>query len=551
MKSNKVILAFSTLMLGMGASTAVLAESSDLAQAAPTSDTAPATRPVKKRVAAAAAAPAKAPVTKTAPVMPQANSNPSDRAVIESLLARVKELEDQQNEMRQRTSSKFVKLEADTTTAVAAADASKKLSSLVASDGTLTIAGVTLYGTLDAGLTYQTHTAPPNNELTTGIVQSLVGKSSNHSYAGLQHSGLSATAIGLKGTEKLTDDLSAVFKVEMTFDPLTGTISDGPGSLVKQNGIALANQQSSGDSSRAGQPFNSAAYGGLSSKMLGTITFGRQKSITADQFGAYDPVPAQNFSPITYSGFAAGLGATGDLRRDNSVKYNYVYDNMFRINGFYTFGDGHDGVAVGYQGGVGFDYKGFSADVSYGQQNDAINFGSLSAAQVATSAPGTLSATVSDDSAYIITAKYKFDDFQIMGGYENITFKNPSHPLSIGYETVGGYVIGVVNNAAYNINRKQEVYWVGGRYQATPKLNLSAGWYHYEQNSYKGNGCSDSSAGSCSGQLDAYSFIAIYNLTKRFDVYGGAMYSAVANGLSNGYLNKNNVDPTVGMRFSF
>ena len=55
----------------------------------------------------------------------------------------------------------------------------------------------------------------------------------------------------------------------------------------------------------------------------------------------------------------------------------------------------------------------------------------------------------------------------------------------------------------------------------TAKLDLIGAYYRYDQNSFKGNGCSDTSAGSCSGQLWDVSAVADYRFNKRFDVYGG------------------------------
>ena len=64
-------------------------------------------------------------------------------------------------------------------------------------------------------------------------------------------------------------------------------------------------------------------------------------------------------------------------------------------------------------------------------------------------------------------------------------------------------------------------------------------------------GCTNNVSAACSGNLWAYSFAAVYRLTKRFDAYGGAMYSGVKNGLANGYINTSNIDPTIGVRYSF
>jgi predicted porin len=51
--------------------------------------------------------------------------------------------------------------------------------------------------------------------------------------------------------------------------------------------------------------------------------------------------------------------------------------------------------------------------------------------------------------------------------------------------------------------------------------------------------------------LDAVSLVADYRFAKRFDVYAGAMFSKVANGLANGFLNTSTVDPIIGLRFTF
>jgi predicted porin len=49
----------------------------------------------------------------------------------------------------------------------------------------------------------------------------------------------------------------------------------------------------------------------------------------------------------------------------------------------------------------------------------------------------------------------------------------------------------------------------------------------------------------------ASSIMGDYLLTKRFDTYAGMMWSNVSHGLANGYLNTTNLNPTIGLRFSF
>ena len=96
-----------------------------------------------------------------------------------------------------------------------------------------------------------------------------------------------------------------------------------------------------------------------------------------------------------------------------------------------------------------------------------------------------------------------------------------------------------------------QVSWIGAKYKISDALDLTGAWYHLKQNSYKGNGCSDTSFGQCSGSEDAFSLVADYKFTKRFDVYAGAMFSKVQDGFASGFLHTSTIDPTIGGRFNF
>ena len=49
----------------------------------------------------------------------------------------------------------------------------------------------------------------------------------------------------------------------------------------------------------------------------------------------------------------------------------------------------------------------------------------------------------------------------------------------------------------------------------------------------------------------AGSILFDWRLSPRFDVYAGAMYSEVSNGLASGFIYNNTIDPTIGTRFAF
>jgi predicted porin len=115
----------------------------------------------------------------------------------------------------------------------------------------------------------------------------------------------------------------------------------------------------------------------------------------------------------------------------------------------------------------------------------------------------------------------------------------------------GGYSLGTVNNTAFNNKKILQVFWAGAKYAVRSDIDLIAAYYHEQQNSFQGNGCSNNSFAACSGQLNAVSVMADWRFAKRFDTYAGLMFSKVSNGLASGFLHTSTIDPTIGLRFTF
>jgi predicted porin len=446
----------------------------------------------------------------------------------------------------------------ETATATAVGDAQVTTSTGArVDDGGLTWRGVTLYGVVDAGVANQTHGAKLNFNSPQGL-NYLIAKSSNGATTSLAPNGLGPSAIGLGGDIPVSDALSAIFKLETGFDPLALRPTNGPQSLVDNNGRSLNAQTSSNDSSQAGQIFNSAAYAGVKSKDYGALTFGRQNGLLADKVYEYDPNGASYaFSAVGGVGAIRGIGDTQDSRLNSSLKYS-DQTGPYRVGVQYQFSgkqyaliqeDGVSGSALEVD--VGGDYGRFSADALYSHKNGAISAASLSAAQVAKLPVNSLAATVSDNTSYTLVGKYAADRAKLFAGYERIEFANPSFPLPAGTPDVGGYILSVLTQNAYTVKRVEQVYWAGVKYEVTPKLDVTGAYYGYSQNSYAVNGCGDASSSKCSGALNAVSLVAVYKLVKHWDVYSGAMWSGVKNGLASGYLNTSNLNTMVGVRFTF
>jgi predicted porin len=418
----------------------------------------------------------------------------------------------------------------------------------------LTYAGITLYGTVDMGIAYLTHGAPISSTWGPGLPY-FVQNFSNHSIASVAGNGLSQSKIGLSGVESLhVLDFTGVFRLETGFNPWSGRLTDGPASLVANNGKPADVKTSAGDSSRAGQALNGVAFGGISSKTFGTLTFGRQNGLMLDNLNKYDPqLQAQAFSPISLSGTSGGLGDTQSNRLDNSVKYvlavgpaRFAYLHGFGSDGYIPEGSN--------EVDLGFDMGGFSIDGLYGVIHGEVAAASLSVAQALVEPSGTLAATVSDNTGYSVQTSYNMKEIfpiKFYAGWERIKYNNPEHPIPDGSVDIGGYVLSVVNNAAFDIQKILQISWVGARYSMTPKFDLTGAYYQYNQKSYNANGCTTIAAASCAGTLMDASIVADYHWTTRFDTYAGFNWSEVKNGLANGYLFRNDSTTMFGLRFNF
>ncbi len=192
-------------------------------------------------------------------------------------------------------------------------------------DGPLTFCGITIFGTLDAGLGWASYGLPSNGKLYLG--DNLINKNATHSYFGVSPSNLSQTTVGIKGATELLPGLTGLFYASTGINPQSGQLANAPGSLVDQNGLNRNAYSNNGDGSRGGQAFNDQLYVGLANPTYGQLTFGRHKSLTNDMVGAYDPAGGSYaFSVIGYSGTpVAGLGDTGNSRWDDSFKYRVDY----------------------------------------------------------------------------------------------------------------------------------------------------------------------------------------------------------------------------------
>ncbi len=426
-----------------------------------------------------------------------------------------------------------------------------------ATDCPLTYAGLTLYGTVDVGYGFETNGAPFNRALGPGDAY-LISRATSGSRWLLSPNALSSSVLGLKMSEPIGGGWSLVGDFEFGFDPYSLELSDSPRSLAENNGLPLLSQSSNGDSSRAGQIDNSQGFLGLSNPTFGILTFGRVNTLSLDLVNAYDPMLSSNaFSPLGWSGSFAGFGDTEVARANTAFKYRLDAGN-FRVSGLaqvggYDQGNGSNGQ---YQAGIGADFGALSLDGVVSWTRDAVSLGNYTALPRGYS-QDDLKATLSNNAGATLAAKYTIGPMKFFAGYEYYRLSDPSNTYPSGFKSIGGFNVlpGAITYSAYAINKVMNVVWTGAKYAVADQVDVTGAFYYEAQGDYSAKACTGTgvhtSSNACAGSLDALSFLIEYRPVKRVDLYAGVMISNVYGGLASGYVQAQNIDPTVGLRVKF
>jgi predicted porin len=445
----------------------------------------------------------------------------------------------------------------------------------------LTWRGITIYGTVDAGVGWQSHGAPFDPQSAVGASY-LVQKYSRSPMWGLSPNGLTNSTIGIKGTEPIGGGFSAVFAVDAGFDPYSLRFSNGPGSVYGNANVPQNQATAYADSSRAGQWYNGVGYIGISSPTYGTLTVFRQNALTLDAVFDYDPFGASYaFSPIGWQGITCGGGNTENCRNSTSLKYR-VNVGQFRAAAMWQFGGygQNNGSNGAYQFGAGADIPTWGKDVLsfdaiYSYVRDSVALALAPGTQDANGVPispflpQTPTATISDNQALMLVAKYTTGPWKVYAGYEHIRYMAPSDPQTAFTDVSGNFVCAGcqainntnISNVAYGAgglgNKTLQIMWTGAKYAVTGDLDVIAAYYHYIQDSFYGTPtggpapCSGSEHPQCAGTFDAVSAAIDWRFAPKWDAYLGFMFSQVNGGLAYGYIQRNNFAPTAGLRFRF
>jgi predicted porin len=414
----------------------------------------------------------------------------------------------------------------------------------------LSLGGVTLYGTVDVGYAYQSHGVPLSSAYVGGLEYQAFTTTRNFagSVSTVAESGLEQSKIGIRVAEPIVGDLQLVARAETGFNPLSGQLTDACKAIADNAGKAQGTQTANADSSRCGQAFNSMLFGGVSSATYGQLTIGRHNSLQLDALAQFDPQTlSYAFSFLGYSGFDGGGGSTQAARWDNAARYGYQ-NGPVHVAVMYSNGGQDTGIlGKAYGADLGVNWMNLAVEAVYQNEKGAVNLRSSfddSANPLPT--PG-LAAYISNDTTWNLMAKYTFefdtggkskDKLTLYAGYSHI---QKAHSEYTSGSSQGDYPLDVginINNAAvYNFE------WAGARYAFGSGLNLVAAFYHTNQNSWtiglgttgtQGVGCS--AAGLlCAGDFYEGSLVADYIINKHYDAYVGVNWSEVQDGLANGF----------------
>lgn len=327
---------------------------------------------------------------------------------------------------------------------------------------------VTLYGLIDAGITYT------NNQ---------------HGHSNWQETSgsVNGSRWGLRGAEDLGGGLKAIFTLENGFGINDGTLKQG------------------------GREFGRQAFVGLSSDQFGSVTLGRQYDSMVDYVGPLALTGTQ-YGGTQFAHPFDNDNLNNSFRVNNSVKYQSVNYGGFKFGGMYGFSNQADGFANNraYSAGASYNWGGLNIAAAYLQ----LNSNGATGAAAAFNSGGA----VSSDNTFFAGrqqtwgagANYAFGPATVGLVYSQT---NLSGLAGIGAGASGqtGGIGGFGGSSAHFQN-----FEANARYALTPAVSI-AGSYTYTRASLAGT----------RPHWNQFNLQTAYALSKRTDVYLQGEYQQV------------------------
>ncbi|HEX7932765.1 MAG TPA: porin [Paraburkholderia sp.] len=358
---------------------------------------------------------------------------------------------------------------------------------------------VTLYGLIDAGITYT------NNQ---------------HGHSNWQQTSgsVNGSRWGLRGSEDLGGGLKAIFTLENGFGINDGSMKQGS------------------------REFGRQAFVGLASEQFGSVTLGRQYDSVVDFVGPLALTGTQ-YGGTQFAHPFDNDNLNNSFRVNNSVKYTSANYGGFKFGGMYGFSNQADGFANNraYSAGASYNWGGLNVGAAYLQ----LNSNGATGAAAAFNSGGA----VSSDNTFFARRQ------QTWGAGANYAFGPATVGLVYSQTNLQGLAgigagasgqssgIGFPSNSAHFQN-----FEANARYALTPAVSI-AGSYTYTRGSLAGT----------RPHWNQFNLQTAYALSKRTDVYlqgeyqqvnQNAIVGADINGLAASSNNKQ-VAVTAGLRHRF
>ncbi|KVR12101.1 porin [Burkholderia ubonensis] len=358
---------------------------------------------------------------------------------------------------------------------------------------------VTLYGLIDAGITYT------NNQ-------------GGHSAWQQSTGSVNGSRWGLRGAEDLGGGLKAIFTLENGFGINNGTL--------KQNG----------------REFGRQAFVGLSHSVYGSVALGRQYDSVVDYLGPLSLTGTQ-YGGTQFAHPFDNDNLNNSFRINNAVKYQSADYNGLKFGALYGFSNSSNFANNrAYSVGASYSFMGFNVAAAYMQLNNNVN-GLAQAVSDPGAVAGDWTFAASRQRTWGAGLNYSFGP-ATAGFVFTQTRLTDSVAISAGQSGVTGGITGLSGGTRFNN------YEINGRYALTPALSL-AGSYTYTDGRIVGQ----------SPKWHQFNLQAAYALSKRTDVYLQGEYQKVnsdglplranINGLGTASSNNKQVAVTAGLRHRF
>ncbi|CAL8478429.1 porin [Caballeronia sp. S22] len=314
---------------------------------------------------------------------------------------------------------------------------------------------VTLYGIIDAGITYANKVAVPGGH--DSLVKYGDGVAQGSRW-------------GLRGTEDLGGGLKAIFVLESGFNSGDGTLGQG------------------------GALFGRQAYVGLAKNEYGSLTFGRQYSFSTDYLGGSYTMGSQTPAG-NYAYHINDLDQLTSSRINNAVKFSsanfygltfgamYGFSNSTNFAGSPTTGTGATAVQ-GSSSAYSFGLNYAQGPLGIGAAYTKLRYPNAATPAFSVSIANVNTLGLHDLETYGVGARYSIAAAVIWANWTHTMF----HQITTGSSTLNNYEI-------------------GGKYTFTPALSAGVGYTFSDL------------SGNFDGKWHQINGVVDYALSKRTDVY--------------------------------